>query len=280
MRLANVAGRATLVTSADAGVDIHRASAYRFGPRIQDIYDDWEQFVRWVKASPTFTPENFGRQELGAPSPEPRQIFAIGMNYGEHAREAGMGTPTDFPPVFTKFCSSLSGPDTEIELPSSGKTDWEVELVVVMGLRAHKIRAENGWDHVAGLTVGQDLSERVTQMRPPSPQFSLGKSYPGFTPIGPWIVSPDELANRDDLELGCELDGEVVQQSRTADLIFSVPRLVAGLSQVVSLLPGDLVFTGTPSGVGMARQPARYLQPGQRLRSWIEGIGELHQTFV
>lgn len=280
MKLANVAGRATLITSDQAGVDIQKASLSRFGPLIQDIYDDWEDFVLWVKTSPSFPPENFARQDLGAPSPEPRQIFAIGMNYGEHAREAGLGTPGDFPPVFTKFCSSLSGPDTRVQLPSSGKTDWEVELVVVMGRRAYMIQAEDGWDYVAGLTVGQDLSERVTQMRPPAPQFSLGKSYPGFTPIGPWIVSPDELANRDDLELGCELDGEVVQGSRTSDLIFSVPQLVAGLSQVVSLLPGDLIFTGTPSGVGMARKPARYLQHGQQLRSWVQGIGELHQTFI
>jgi 2-keto-4-pentenoate hydratase/2-oxohepta-3-ene-1,7-dioic acid hydratase in catechol pathway len=280
MRLANVAGRATLVISDEAGADVYEASASRFGPRMQDVYDAWPDFVEWVRTSPQLIPKPFRRQDLNAPSPEPRQIFAIGMNYREHALEAGLGMPNEFPPVFTKFRSSLSGPDSRIALPAPGKTDWEVEQVVVIGRAAHNVPPDQGWDCVAGLTVGQDLSERLTQMRPPSPQFSLGKSYPGFTPIGPWLVSVDEFDDPDDLELGCELDGEVVQQSRTSDLILSVPEIVSGLSQVVTLLPGDLIFTGTPSGVGMARRPERYIQPGQQLRSWVEGIGELHQFFI
>ncbi|MFK0004880.1 fumarylacetoacetate hydrolase family protein [Paenarthrobacter sp. NPDC090522] len=280
MRLANVAGRATLVLSNETGADVHQASNGRFGPGLPDIFETWPEFVEWVRTSPRLIAVPFRRQDLQAPSPEPGQIFAIGMNYGEHAREVGLGVPEGFPPVFTKFRSSLSGPDTQVALPPSGKTDWEVELVVVIGRITHDVQPENAWEHVAGLTVGQDLSERITQMRPPSPQFSLGKSYPGFAPTGPWLVSADDLDNRDDLGLGSELDGETVQASRTSDLLFSVPELVSGLSRILTLYPGDLIFTGTPSGVGTGRTPERFIQPGQHLRSWIHGIGELHQSFA
>jgi 2-keto-4-pentenoate hydratase/2-oxohepta-3-ene-1,7-dioic acid hydratase in catechol pathway len=137
----------------------------------------------------------------------------------------------------------------------------------------------DGWAHVAGVTVGQDLSERVVQ-RKAGAQFSLGKSYPGFGPTGPWLVTLDELADPDDLALGCSVDGEVVQDGRTSDLVFTVPQLVAELSAVVTLLPGDLVFTGTPSGVGAARQPARFLAPGQTLDTWIDGVGTMRHTFA
>jgi 2-keto-4-pentenoate hydratase/2-oxohepta-3-ene-1,7-dioic acid hydratase in catechol pathway len=133
---------------------------------------------------------------------------------------------------------------------------------------------------VAGLTVGQDISERVLQMVGSVPQFSLAKSFPGFTPMGPWLVTADELDNPDDLELTCALDGEQVQKGRTSELIFSVPALIAKLSAVLPLLPGDVIFTGTPAGVGMGRSPQRYLQPGQTLTSAIEGIGEMRQVLV
>ncbi len=129
---------------------------------------------------------------------------------------------------------------------------------------------------MAGLTVGQDLSERVTQMRGPAPQFGLGKSHPGFTPQGPWLVTPDP----DSLELGCSIDGMTVQAGTTADLIISVPRLIAELSAALTLYPGDVIFTGTPAAVGFGRSPQLFLKPNQSLRSWIVGIGELNQTFV
>jgi 2-keto-4-pentenoate hydratase/2-oxohepta-3-ene-1,7-dioic acid hydratase in catechol pathway len=128
--------------------------------------------------------------------------------------------------------------------------------------------------------VGQDISERIAQMSGPSPQFSLAKSYPGFTVIGPWLVTPDEFDNPDNLELRCAINGEEVQHARTEDLIFSVPALVARLSAVLPLLPGDVVYTGTPSGVGLGRIPQRWLAPGDELVSSIEGIGELRQRFV
>lgn len=182
--------------------------------------------------------------------------------------------------MFPKFVSSLSGPRTEVVLPPGGNTDWEVELVAVIGRVTSHVAVEDAWDHVAGLTVGQDLSERQTQLAGPAPQFGLGKSFPGFAPTGPWLVTTDELADPDDLALRGELDGEVVQQGRTSSLIVSVPRLIAELSRIITLYPGDLLFTGTPEGVGLGREPQRYVQPGQTLVSTIEGIGELRQTFV
>ena len=215
---------------------------------------------------------------LQAPVPRPRQVFAIGLNYAAHAAEAGLERPA-FPPTFTKFPTCLTGPDATVELPSAF-VDWEVELVVVIGRLAYEVAAGDGWRHVAGLTVGQDLSERIVQTRPPAPQFSLGKSFPGFGPIGPWVVTPDELDNPDDLALGCTVNGEEVQKSRTCDLIFDVDALIHHLSSITPLLPGDLIFTGTPSGVGGTRTPPRFLAPGDELVSTIEGIGTIHTHLV
>jgi 2-keto-4-pentenoate hydratase/2-oxohepta-3-ene-1,7-dioic acid hydratase in catechol pathway len=209
---------------------------------------------------------------LGCPVPRPRQVFAIGLNYRSHAEESGMAVP-EVPATFTKFPASLAGPFDEVELVAN-TVDWEVELVVVIGRHADRVAVDAAWDHVAGVTVGQDLSDRALQFAA-GMQFSLGKSRRGFGPMGPWVVTPDELADRDDLGLGCSVDGEVVQDARTSDLIFDVSQLIAELSAVLPLLPGDVVFTGTPSGVGMARQPPRALAPGQVLESWIESIGTI-----
>lgn len=160
--------------------------------------------------------------------------------------------------MFTKYVTSISGPVTEVALPPGGHTDWEVELVAVIGARAEKVTEADAWSHIAGLAVGQDISERVVQLAGPAPQFSLGKPYPGFAPIGPWLVTPDEFDHPDDLELRCAINGEEVQKGRTRDLIFSVPALIAGLSAVLPLLPGDVIFTGTPAGVGLGRDPQRF----------------------
>jgi 2-keto-4-pentenoate hydratase/2-oxohepta-3-ene-1,7-dioic acid hydratase in catechol pathway len=208
----------------------------------------------------------------------PIQVFGIGLNYRDHAAESGVVAP-DSPAVFTKFPTCLAGPTATIELPSTS-VDWEVELVVVIGRRADRVSEADAWSHVAGLTVGQDISERAVQMAGPVPQFSLGKSFTGFGPIGPWLVTPDEVDDPNDLALSCSVDGRTLQQARTSDMIFSVPALIAQLSAVLSLLPGDVIFTGTPPGVGMARTPKEFLRPGMTLHSHIEGIGELHNPVV
>ena len=282
MRLANRAGRAVLaVGDVDnpAGIDVAEASGGRFGPEVQELYDDWETFRGFaagldLAAVPTVA---LDQQRLGPPAPAPRQVFGIGLNYRSHAAESGMEVPA-VPATFTKFPASLTGPNASVEL-SSDTVDWEVEPVAVIGRRADRVAADEGWSHVAGLTVGQDVSDRTLQFAAGG-QFSLGKSYRGYGPLGPWLVTADELADPDDLAIECAVDGETVQKARTSDLVFGVPQLVAELSAVVPLLPGDIIFTGTPAGVGVTRQPPRFLQPGETVESWIDGIGTIRTRFV
>jgi 2-keto-4-pentenoate hydratase/2-oxohepta-3-ene-1,7-dioic acid hydratase in catechol pathway len=281
VRVANLGGRLALVTADGArALDVQGASGGRFDSSPQRIYDEWAEFVSWADRVDLAAAEPFSPSELGAPAPAPRQVFAIGLNYRAHAAESHFDVPDEPTVMFTKWPSCITGPVTTVELPPGGHTDWEVELVAVIGRSAHRVAQSQAWDHVAGLTVGQDLSERITQTSGPSPQFSLGKSLPGFGPTGPWLVTPDEFDNPDDLELGCTIDGEQMQKGRTRDLVFSVPALVSRLSHKLPLLPGDLLFTGTPAGVGLGRTPPRYLAPGEELVSYVRGIGELRQRFV
>jgi 2,4-didehydro-3-deoxy-L-rhamnonate hydrolase len=276
MRVANADGQAVLVVD-DGIVDIATASGGALPTDAQLLYERWDD-VRALADRVQGPEQPFELSALQAPVPRPRQVFAIGMNYAAHAAEAGVEAP-EFPPTFTKFPTCLTGPDATVALPSAF-VDWEVELVAVIGSAAYEVEVGKGWSHVAGLTVGQDLSERIVQTRPPAPQFSLGKSFPGFGPIGPWVITPDELDDPDDLALGCTVNGEEVQKSRTSDLIFGVDALVHLLSSITPLLPGDLIFTGTPSGVGGTRTPPRFLAPGDELVSTIEGIGTIHTHLV
>ncbi|MFJ9180612.1 fumarylacetoacetate hydrolase family protein [Streptomyces sp. NPDC102360] len=281
MRIANLTGRLALITDdQERAVDVEEASGGRFGADPQAVYERWAEFRAWADTAELPAGQPFEAADLGSPVPAPRQLFAIGLNYRDHASESGFEAPEGLPPVFTKFAASISGPVTEVSLPARGHSDWEVELVAVIGARAERVAEANAWSHVAGLTVGQDISERVSQLAGPVPQFSLGKSFPGFTPIGPWLVTPDEFSNPDDLELTCSINGEEVQKGRTRDLIFSIPTLIAKLSAVLPLLPGDVIFTGTPAGVGLGRDPQRWLAPGDVLVSSIESIGTLRQTFT
>jgi 2,4-didehydro-3-deoxy-L-rhamnonate hydrolase len=270
MRIANAGGRAVVVVG-DEIADVATESDGRLGPEPMSLYERWDDVVD-LAATITSGSAPLEEASLRNPVPRPRQVFAIGLNYRTHAEESGMAVP-DVPATFTKFPQSLSGPFDDIELGGTS-VDWEVELVAVIGRRADQVPEEQGWHHVAGLTVGQDISDRELQFAAGA-QFSLGKSRPGYGPMGPCVVTPDELADPDDLALGCSIDGEVVQDARTSDLVLSVPQLVAALSAVLPLLPGDIIFTGTPAGVGFARDPSRFLEPGQVLESWIEGIGTL-----
>jgi 2,4-didehydro-3-deoxy-L-rhamnonate hydrolase len=282
MKLANIDGRAVLV-SEDGVHDVAAVSRGRFGPDPAAVLSRWAEFVDWQAGA---TADGHGPDDhagadpmWGPPVPEPRQVFAIGLNYGGHAAEAGLDPPSD-PPVFTKFPTCLAGPRDTVPLPAGGFVDWEVELVVVIGAECVATPEHRAWSRVAGVMVGQDLSERRVQLSGPAPQFSLGKSFPRFGPTGPHLVTVDELPDPDDLELGCSLNGEVLQRARTSDLIFPVPELIARLSAVCRLLPGDLIFTGTPAGVGGSRTPPRFLAPGDELVSWVEGIGELRNTMT
>ena len=275
MKIANVNDRAVLVLG-DEIADIATVSDGRFGPDPMSLYEDWAA-VADLAAGVSAGTAPLDLTALGNPVPHPRQVFAIGLNYRSHAEESGMAVP-DVPATFTKFPASLSGPFDDVEIVGQS-VDWEVELVAVIGRRADRVAEADGWDHIAGLTVGQDISDRHLQFAAGA-QFSLGKSRRGYGPMGPWLVTPDEVPDRDDLALGCSVDGDVVQDARTSDLVFGIPRLVAELSLVLPLLPGDVIFTGTPAGVGFTRQPARSLQPGQVLESWVEGIGTIRNRLT
>ena len=275
MKFAQHAGRAALVVD-DGVADVATVSDGRFGPDPMSVLEHWDAFVTFA-AGVTAATRPLDESQLGSPVPAPAQVFAIGLNYRSHAEESGMAIP-EVPATFTKFPGSLTGPFDDVEIVGDS-TDWEVELVAVIGRTADRVSASDAWSHIAGLTIGQDLSDRHLQFAA-GMQFSLGKSRRGYGPLGPWLVTPDEFDDPDDLALGCSVDGETVQDARTSDLIFGIPALIEELSAVLPLRPGDIIFTGTPSGVGMARKPPRALHAGQVLESWIEGIGTIRNRLV
>ena len=211
---------------------------------------------------------------LERPVPVPLQAFGIGLNYADHAGESAMALP-DNPLVFPKFSSSIAGPNDPVATRSDA-LDWEAELVVVIGADCYEVAKPDALSVIAGYTVGQDLSDRVVQFEGgATPQFGLGKSAPGFGPVGPWVVSTDELGAAAGLDIRCDVDGVTKQSSNTCHLIFDVPTLVAYLSSRVQLHAGDLIFTGTPAGVGFSRKPPERLHPGSRIDTTISGIGTL-----
>jgi len=280
MRFGTVDGRFVLVRDGRA-LDLAGASGGALPADPVDVLGRWDEVVVWAAAADWSSAYDVSPEQLGPPVPAPRQVFAIALNYAPHAAEAGFDPP-DEPLVFTKFPSCIVGPVTVVDLPE-GHVDWEIEVVAVIGRGGYCIPRAQGWDAVAGVTLGQDLSERVLQLTGKPPQFSLAKSHPGFGPIGPVAVTPDELdalGDRDDLSFESSIDGEVIQHGRTSQLIFPVDDLVARLSAVCRLLPGDLIFTGTPEGVGNRRTPQRFLQPGETLVSRLDGVGEIRQTFA
>jgi len=278
MRVANQSGRLVLVADGRA-VDVENASSGRFSADPQQIFEHWDEFLSWSRTVEFSDASAVVDSELQAPVPRPGQIFAVGVNYADHVEESGLELP-DTPFVFTKFPASIAGPYDTIEHPG-GSVDFEVELVAVIGKQARYVPAERGWEYVAGLTLGQDLSERDLQLSGPAPQqFSLGKSFTGFTPIGPVLVTPDEFADRDDIEVSTVLSGELMQKSRTRHLIFPIPVLVSYLSSIVPLRPGDLIFTGTPAGIGFTREPKRLIGVEDELVSTADGIGQMRHRFA
>jgi len=284
IRLANVRGRAALATTAGL-VDLERVSDGTFSADPMAAVRAWPALADWAHGradldggiDPPPSLES-AAADLGPPIPRPSKVFGIGMNYRAHAEEAGLEIPKT-PVVFTKFPSCLVGARADVEL-SSAYVDWEVELVVVIGRGGRRISAERALDHVAGYCAGQDISDRRLQFADKPPQFSMGKSLDTFGPLGPALVSLDAFTDPNDLALSCDVGAERMQDARTSDLIFAVPELIAFLSSLCTLEPGDLVFTGTPSGVGSTRNPRRYLQPGEVITTTIEGIGTLRNRCV
>ena len=248
MRIANNAGRLALVHD-DRILDVELASGGLFAADPMEAFARWDELVAWAASADVDThPQASPLEEasLDAPSPRPRQVFGIGLNYADHAAESGLPIP-ESPVVFTKFSSSVTGPEVDVVLPGP-TVDWEAELVVVIATGGRHISESDARSHIAGFTVGQDLSERTVQWQGQPAQFSMGKSFENFAPTGPVIVTLDELVDPDQLTLTTTIVGAdgtetEVQNGTTEQLIFGVDDLIARLSEIVELLPGDLIFT-------------------------------------
>jgi 2-keto-4-pentenoate hydratase/2-oxohepta-3-ene-1,7-dioic acid hydratase in catechol pathway len=220
-----------------------------------------------------------GNPRFGVPLARVGKFIGIGLNYSDHAAEAGMPIPKE-PIVFMKAISCLSGPDDPVMLPQgSKKTDWEVELGVVIGSRAQYVSVADALNHVAGYCVVNDLSERSFQLER-GPQWDKGKGCDTFGPVGPWLVTRDEILDVQQLDLYLELNGKRMQSGCTSTMIFSVAHIVSYLSQFMTLEPGDVIATGTPPGVGQGRKPQRFLKKGDTLRLGIAGLGEQQQDVI
>jgi 2-keto-4-pentenoate hydratase/2-oxohepta-3-ene-1,7-dioic acid hydratase in catechol pathway len=275
-RLANVNGRAALVHG-EHYTDLASHSSGALGP------DPMEALTRpdlLAELSAGLDESSItGRLDdvvLGPPVPRPQKVFGIGLNYADHVAEGGREAPAS-PLVFTKFPSCLVGPTADVEIRSGG-CDYEAELVVVIGRGGRDITITDAWDHVVGVTVGQDISDRPAQFAASPPHFDLGKSFDTFGPIGPYVVSTDLLPDRDALHLTCAVNGDVRQDGTTADLIFDVPTLVSFLSSVTTLVTGDVIFTGTPAGVGAAQ--GKFLADGDVITTTIDGVGTMTNRVV
>lgn len=211
--------------------------------------------------------------KLHAPIPRPPKVVCIGLNYRDHAIESGMAIPTT-PVVFSKFSNTVIGPgDTVIVPKNSEKPDWEAELGVVLAKPGRHVSKENAMDYVFGYTIINDVSARDWQLQ--TSQWLLGKTFDTFCPMGPWIVTADEIPDPHKLRIGLKLNDETVQDSNTKELIFGIPEIVEHLSKVFTFEPGDVISTGTPPGVGLGMKPPRWLKPGETMTVFIEGIGEL-----
>jgi len=217
--------------------------------------------------------EEFVLSELATPIAVPQQIFAVGMNYRDHSEEIHITLPK-VPSIFTKFSSSLAPANVSVKAHGP-KTDWETELVVVIGQGGRDISADEALAHVAGVMVGEDLSDRDVQFENDKPQFSMGKSFENYAPVGPWLTTLDELADLDDEVITTQVNGTTMQQAPLSQMVFDVPALVHYLSTICELQPGDLIFTGTPSGTGVGREPQVFLKSGDQLTGSITHLGTL-----
>jgi 2-keto-4-pentenoate hydratase/2-oxohepta-3-ene-1,7-dioic acid hydratase in catechol pathway len=281
MRLANHDGRATIVIDGRA-VDVEQASGGALGSDPMLLADLANHAaLRDVAASATAADwPALDEALLGPPVPRAGKGLGVALNYRKHAAETGRPEP-DEPALFGKTDNCVCGPYADIIVPAGrDEVDYEAELVIVFGRPSYRVAAADAWDHLAGVTVGQDISDRLEQNRPPVRQFTIAKSYDTFGPIGPCIVTVDELDDPDALPIQCVVSGELLQSSTTGDLIFGVPALVEWLTRFMTFRPGDLVWTGTPEGVGTARNPQRYLRPGDVVETTIGGVGTIRNRVV
>jgi len=248
---------------------------------LKEFLSGGEEMMRRVAAArdsgATIDPQSV---RLLAPVPDPQKVVCVGLNYADHARESGVEPPAE-PVIFNKFPTAVAAHGDKIALPpESHEVDYEAELVVVIGRRARRVSVAEAAQCIGGYCVGNDVSARDWQIGKPGKQWLLGKTFDGFAPFGPAMVTPDEVGNPANLRIQCRVNGEVLQDSNTDQLIFSVPEIVAYASQVCTLLPGDVIFTGTPPGVGFARTPPIFLRPGDVVEVEIERVGLLRNPVI
>jgi 2-keto-4-pentenoate hydratase/2-oxohepta-3-ene-1,7-dioic acid hydratase in catechol pathway len=240
--------------------------------------DALDRVARWIDNPPGGEILDPEKTKLLSPIPRPPKIVCIGLNYRDHAAESNLPIP-ETPTVFAKFATSVTGHGHPIVLPrASTRPDYEAEFAVVIGKRGRHVPEARWREHVFGYTILNDVSARDFQMA--TSQWMIGKTFDTFAPIGPAIVTDDEIEDPHNLRISLELSGDIMQDSNTSNLIFKVPQLIAYLSSVFTLEPGDIIATGTPAGVGFARKPPRYLMPGDEVRVRIEGLGELVNPVV
>lgn len=238
-----------------------------------------DNLAKIAALDPQSLPEVPAGSRLGQPVTGIGKIMCIGKNYAEHARETGSEPPTQ-PMLFMKATSALNGPFDDVMLPKGAEClDWEVELAIVIGKRANYVSEDEAFNHIAGFTVMNDFSERDFQKKRGG-QFTKGKSADTFGPLGPYLVTPDEISNPQDLPIWLDLNGERRQDGRTKDMIFGIKHLVSHLSHFMSLMPGDIISTGTPDGVGMGCTPPRFLKAGDELVFGVNEIGEQRHKIV
>lgn len=275
-RLANIEGRAALV-SGDAYYDLEDISNGNFSGDSMQALERLSELSALGAQLDNFEPSGqLADVELGPPIPNPKNCYAVGLNYRNHAEESNMDIPP-VPMVFTKHTSCISGPTANIEMRSD-YVDYEAELVAVIGKPGKDIARDDAWQHVAGLCVGQDISDRPMQFSAAPPQFNLGKSFDTFGPIGPVLTSLDSLDDYRSMEIQCDVSGELRQKDNVDDLIFDIPFIISYLSEIVTLNTGDVIFTGTPAGVGVI--DGKYLRDGEILTTSIAGLGTLRNRCV
>lgn len=268
-RLGIVTGDGRLLDASGFGGDV--SPAFLEG-------DGLAQLASWIDENEAHCPELEEGKRLGAPLTSPGKLLCIGLNYRKHAEETGAAIPKE-PVLFMKATSALCGPNDDVVIPrGSEKTDWEVELAVIIGKKAKYVSATEAMDYVAGFAVHNDYSERAFQLERGG-QWVKGKSADTFAPLGPYLVTPDEVDHRN-LDLWLTLNGEEKQRSNTEDMVFDVAAIVSYVSQFMSLLPGDVISTGTPSGVGLGHDPPVYLKPGDVVECGIQGLGQQRQRLV
>jgi 5-carboxymethyl-2-hydroxymuconate isomerase len=249
---------------------------------VQDISGDAlspASLAKLAALDPASLPAVDGKPRFGSPVGGSPKFIAIGLNYADHAAEAGMAIPSE-PIVFMKANNSLCGPNDDVEKPrGSTKLDWEVELAIIIGSRAKYVTEADALKHVAGYAVCNDVSERFFQIERMG-QWTKGKSHDTFGPLGPWLVTPDEIADVHKLDMWLDVNGTRCQTGSTATMIFNVPKIVSYLSELMTLLPGDIITTGTPPGVGMGMKPPKFLNAGDVMTLGIEGLGQQTQKVV